>query len=78
MQLAPGADAVGLAALASHLVDIALDQQRSLESNLQRPFQVLQKTAQGLAQATKAVKVLLLHLIKYNCIQIYISQEKNR
>jgi hypothetical protein len=77
MQLAPGADAVGLAALASHLVDIALDERGSPEGNFQGMLQVLQKTAQDLAQATEVRKFFYLHFNILYRIQINRCQEKN-
>ena len=78
MQLSPGANAVGLAALAGHLVDIALDEGESLEGHFQGMLQILQKTAQGLTQAAEVRRFFSLHLIILYHIQIYISQAKNR
>ena len=78
MQLSPGADAVGLAALAGHLVDIALDEGGSLEGYFQGRLQILQKTAQGLAQTAEGRRFFSLHLIILYRIQIYLSQAKNR
>ena len=78
MQLAPGADTVGLAALARQFVDIALDEGGSPEGNLYGMLQVLQQTAQGLAQATEVGKDFTLHLFILYRIQIYRSQAKNR
>lgn len=78
MQLTPGADTVGLAALARQLIDIALDEGGSPEGHLQGIFQVLQEAAQGLAQAAEAGKLSSLHSIILYRIQIYASQVKNR
>jgi hypothetical protein len=78
MELAPGADTVGLAALASHLVDIALDQGGSLEGDFQGMLQILQETAQGLAQAAEVGELFSLHSNILYRIQIYIRQAKNR
>ncbi len=78
MQLSPGADAVGLATLSGHLVDIALDEGGSLEGYFQGMLQILQKTMQGLAQAAEVRRFFSLHLIMIYRIQIYTSQVKNR
>lgn len=78
MQLSPGADTVGLAALAGHLVDIAPDEGESLEGYFQGMLQILQQTTQGLAQTAEVRRFFSLHLIISYRIQIYISQAKNR
>ena len=78
MQLSPGADAVGLAALAGHLVDIALDEGGSLEGYFQGMPQILQQTAQDLAETTEVGEFYSLHLIILYRIQTYLSQAKNR
>ena len=78
MQLPPGADTVGLAALPRQLVDIALHQGRSVESNLQGGFQLADQIPQGLTEAAMSLPVFLLHLIIYNYIQNRTSQEINR
>ena len=70
MQLTPGADTVGFATLSRHLVDIALHQRRSAESNLQGRFQLADQIPQGLAEAAMGMKVSLLHPIYTNNIQI--------
>ena len=78
MQLSPGANTVGFAALASHLVDIPLDQGGSLEGDYQGMLQILEETAQGLAQAAEVGELFSMHSIILYRIQIYISQTKNR
>jgi hypothetical protein len=70
MQLSPGTDTVGFATLPGQLVDIALHQRRSAESNLQGPFQLADQIPQGLAEAAMSWKVFLLHPININSIQI--------
>jgi hypothetical protein len=70
MQLSPGADTVGFTALSRHLVDIALNQGRSVESNLQGRFYLADKIPQGLAEAAMSLKILFLHPIIINSIQI--------
>jgi hypothetical protein len=69
VQLSPGTNAGGFTTLTGHLVYAAFDERVTSKDNLYRTLQFFEKAPQLLAEATKGLVFLPLHVITKYSIQ---------